>query len=233
MPYESIASSMNPRFLILLTDESEESVKLVNFLIDETLEINFDGAAPKNRCFISVIGYNHIVKELCSGWLRELDSTLFLRKESQIKKVNDGTGGFVEVEVKQPVWVESNKVPISKDNFGKAVHLAKELSLQWSEDNCMSPIVIDCSKVCHADFAKEEIEQLKAIVTKDGNVLFFGCYSKNEDVFGLFSKMPEEWDHKFKRWDIKEEYYSSGLLNYEHIGSIFNAMMEVGGMAAF
>ena len=234
MPYEYIASSANPRLLILLTDESEESVELVNFIIDETIQINYDGDAPKNRCFIFVIGYSHSLKDLCSGWLRELDSSLFLRIESQKKKLPDGTGGFVEVEVKQPVWVESNKVSISIDNFGGAVHLAKELSLKWSEDNnFMSPIVIDCSKVCYADYAKEEIEQLKAITTKDGNVLFFGCYSQKENVFGIFSKMPEEWEYRFENWGLKEEYYSSGLLNYEHIGSIFGAMMDVDEMAVF
>ena len=226
MPYEYTTSSANPRLLVLLTDESEESVKLVNYLIDKTIGINFDGETPKNRCFISVIGYNHSVKELCSGWLRELDSSLILRLESHLKIVPDGAGGLVEVEVKQPVWVESTELPISIDKFDRAVHFAKVLSLKWSEDNCMSPIVIDCSKVCHADYAKEEIEQLKAIATKDGNLLFFGCYPQKEDGFGIFSKMPEEWGYRFKKWELKEEDYNSGLLNYEHIGSIFSAMMK-------
>ena len=233
MPYEYIASSANPRLLILLTDQSEESVKLVNYLIDRTIQINFDGDAPKNRCYISVIGYNHNVKQLCSGWLRELDASLFLRMESLIKKVSDGTGGFVEVEVQQPVWVESTQQPISIDKYDQAIHSAKEISRKWSEDNCISPIVIDCSKICHTDYAIEEIEQLKAVTTKDGNVLFFGCYLNIEDVSGIFSKMPEEWEYRFKIWEIKEEDYSSGLLNYEHIGSIFSAIMEVGGTPAF
>ena len=232
MPYEYIVSSANPRLLILLTDESEESVKLVNTLIDRTIQINFDGDAPKNRCFISVIGYNHCVKDLCSGWLRELDSSLILRTESHMKKVPDGAGGLVEVEVKLPVWIEPSEQPISVDQFNSAVHLAKELSLKWSKDNCMPPIVIDCSKVCYIDYAMEKIEQLKAIATKDGNVLFFGCYSKNENVSEIFSKMPEEWEYRFKNWGLKEDDYSSGLLNYEHIGSIFSAMMGVGGMPA-
>ena len=227
MPYGNRASSANPRLLILLTDESEESVKLVNFLIDRTILLNFDGDAPKNRCFIDVIGYNHSVKELCSGWLRELDSSLFLRMESHTKEVPDGAGGFVEVEVKQPVWVESAEQQISIDKIDRAIHFAKELSLKWSEDNCMSPIVIDCSKVCHAEYAKEIIGQLKAITTKDGNVLFFGCYSKKENGSEIFSKMPEEWEYKFQRWNLKDEDYINGLLNYEHIGSIFSAMMEV------
>lgn len=232
MPYEYTVSSTNPRLLILLTDESEESVKLVNFLIDTTIQLNFDGDAPKNRCFISVIGYNHSVQELCSGWLRELDSSLYIKMESHTKKMPDGAGGFVEVEVKQPIWVESAEQQISIDNYDKAIHFAIELSLKWSEDYYMSPIVIDCSKVSHAEYAKDTIGQLKTITTKDGNVLFFGCYSKKENKFKIFSKMPKEWEHIFQKLDLKEEDYINGLLNYEHIGSIFMAMMETGGVAA-
>jgi hypothetical protein len=240
MPYEYIASSANPRLLILLTDQSEESVKLVNYLIDRTIQINFDGNAPKNRCYISVIGYNHNVKQLCSGWLKDLDATP-LRYEKLTKKVikksPDGAGGILEekvdVEVTQPVWVESTQQPISIDKYDKAIHSAKEISRKWGEDNCISPIVIDCSKICYTDYAIEEIEQLKAVTTKDGNVLFFGCYLNIEDASGIFSKMPEEWEYRFKIWEIKEEDYSSGLLNYEHIDSIFSAIMEVGGTPAF
>ena len=144
MPYENSASSANPRLLILLTDKSEESVKLVNFLIDRTIQLNFDGDAPKNRCFISVIGYNYNVKELCSGWLKDLDAKP-LRYETVKKKMHDGAGGIIENEVTTPVWVESAEHQISIDIIDKAIYFVKELSLKWSEDNCMSPIVIDCS----------------------------------------------------------------------------------------
>ena len=47
MPYELSQSSMNPRLLILLTDESEESVEVVNRIIDQQIQLNYDGCAPK------------------------------------------------------------------------------------------------------------------------------------------------------------------------------------------
>ena len=221
MPYEYISSTAFPRLLILLTDELEESVKLVNSLIESTIEINFDRDAPKNRCYISVIGYSNNVKELCFGWLRDLDTNP-LRVERQ---------KTIEVEVQQPVWIESVKTLSSVHKYADAVLLASELSQKWSDDQSMSPIIIDCSEENHADSAKEEIKRLCSIVAKDGRALFFGCYSKNEDVFNLFSKMPDEWEYRFKEWELKEEDYRRGLLNREHIGSIFSAMMRSGGMA--
>lgn len=110
-----IVSSADPRLLILLTDELEESVYLVNSIIEQIILRNYDGPTPKNRCFISVIGYNHNVKELCSGWLKDLDASP-IRYETLKKKQPDGTGGIVEVEVKQPVWVEKNESQPSLDN---------------------------------------------------------------------------------------------------------------------
>lgn len=230
MPYEYIVSSANPILLILLTDESEESVKLVNTLIDRTIQINFDGDAPKNRCFISVIGYNHCVKDLCSGWLKDLNVAP-LRLDSYIERLSDGAGGTIEVNCIQPIWVESVNPILVSGSYSDSIRLAIDICKEWSRDYEMAPIVIDCSEVFHMDCFKE-IEQLKAIATKDGNVLFFGCYSKNENVSEIFSKMPEEWEYRFKNWGLKEDDYSSGLLNYEHIGSIFSAMMDVGGMPA-
>ena len=232
-------SSATPGLLIILLDQSGSMMEnyegttrtkfatlAVNKVIDNIISKNADGTAPKNRCFISVIGYNHNVKELCSGWLKDLDVKP-LRYETVKKKMHDGAGGIIEREVNTPVWVESAEQQISIDIIDRAIHFAKELSLKWSEDNCMSPIVIDCSKVCHTEYAKEIIGQLKAITTMDGNVLFFGCYSKKENGSEIFSKMPEEWEYKFQRRDLKKEDYINGLLNYEHIGPIFCAIMEV------
>ena len=57
MPYEVYQTSANPGLLILLTDELEESVKVVNCIVDQLIIRNYDGDSPKNRCFIVVIGF--------------------------------------------------------------------------------------------------------------------------------------------------------------------------------
>ena len=152
-------SSATPGLLIILLDQSgsmlspyaagksrtEFASLAVNKVIDNIISKNYDGEAPKNRCFISVIGYNHDVKELCSGWLKDLDENP-LRYETAKEKQYNGNGGIIEVEVKQPVWVE----PITQDgatNMLGAFKLAKDLCEKWMKDNAdgPAPVIINIS----------------------------------------------------------------------------------------
>lgn len=191
-------SSATPGLLIILLDQSGSMLSdyegttrtsfaslAVNKVIDNIIQKNFDGDAPKNRCFISVIGYNHNVKELCSGWLKELDENP-LRYETLKKKTPDGAGGICEIEVKQPVWVE----PITQDgatNMLGALNLAKDLARQWINDNPdgPAPVIINISdgvpyydgknpRVC----MQETVTLAKEIMNmsnSDGNVLIFNA----------------------------------------------------------
>ena len=191
-------SSATPGLLIILLDQSGSMLNdyegttrtkfatlAVNKVIDNIIQKNFDGEAPKNRCFISVIGYNHNVKELCSGWLKDLDANP-LRYESLKKKTPDGAGGIVEVEVKQPVWVE----PINQDgatNMLGAFKLAKELAEKWMADNTggPAPVIINISDgVPYYDgkdpreCMRETVELASEIMNlsnNDGNVLIFNA----------------------------------------------------------
>ena len=191
-------SSATPGLLIILLDQSGSMLSdyegttrtsfaslAVNKVIDNIIQKNFDGDAPKNRCFISVIGYNHNVKELCSGWLTDLDATP-LRYETLKKKTPDGAGGIIEVEVKQPVWVE----PITNDgatNMLGAFQLAKDLAKKWIEDSPdgPAPVIINISdgvpyydgkdpRLC----MQETVSLAKEIMNlsnEDGNVLIFNA----------------------------------------------------------
>ena len=192
-------SSATPGLLIILLDQSGSMLsqfdgpdsrtvfasRAVNKVIDNIIQKNFDGDAPKNRCFISVIGYNHNVKELCSGWLKDLAANP-LRYENLKKKMPDGTGGIVEVDVKQPVWVE----PIDSDgatNMLGAFKLAKQLAEKWIADNAdnPAPVIINISdgvpyyegkdpRICMQEtttLAKE----IMNISNADGNVLIFNA----------------------------------------------------------
>ena len=162
-------SSSTPGLLIILLDQSgsmlspyaagksrtEFASLAVNKVIDNIISKNYDGEAPKNRCFISVIGYNHDVKELCSGWLKDLDENP-LRYETAKEKQYNGNGGIIEVEVKQPVWVE----PITQDgatNMLGAFKLAKDLCEKWMKDNV------------------ELVDSIKSLSNNDGNVLIFNA----------------------------------------------------------
>lgn len=191
-------SSATPGLLIILLDQSGSMMSdyegttrtkfatlAVNKVIDNIIQKNFDGDVPKNRCFISVIGYNHNVKELCSGWLKDLDAKP-LRYETLKKKTPDETGGLVEVEVKQHVWVE----PIDKDgttNMLGAFQLAKELVETWMADNTggPAPVIINISDGVPyydgkdpRDCMRETValaNEIKNLSNNDGNVLIFNA----------------------------------------------------------
>ena len=148
-------SSATPRLLIILIDQSGSMLspysgnesrtvfasKVINRVINEIIQKNF----TKNRCFISVIGYNHNVKELCSGYLTELYNNP-LRIETIKKKISDGAGGLVEQEIKMPIWIE----PITQDgatNMKGAFLMAKQLVEKWMQDKPQNPapVIINIS----------------------------------------------------------------------------------------
>ncbi len=199
-------SSATPGLLIILLDQSGSMMHsyegttrtkfaslAVNKVIDNIIQKNFDGDAPKNRCFISVIGYNHNVKGLCSGWLKDLDASPLRYenlKKKIIKKSPDGAGGIleekVEVEVKQPIWVE----PIDKDgatNMLGAFQLAKDLVEKWMKENAdgPAPVIINISDGVPYYDGKDPRECMKETVAlaqeimnlsnSDGNVLIFNA----------------------------------------------------------
>ena len=197
-------SSATPGLLIILLDQSGSMLeqyegkdsrtvfasRAVNRVIDNIVQKNFDGAEPKNRCFISVIGYNHNVKELCSGWLKDIAANP-LRYENLKKKMSDGAGGIVEVDIQQPVWVE----PINADgatNMLGALQLAKELAQKWIADNPQNPapVIINISdgvpyydgkdpRECMVETAKLA-KEIMEMSNEDGNVLIFNAQIDNK-----------------------------------------------------
>ena len=197
-------SSATPGLLIILLDQSGSMLeqyegadsrtvyasRAVNKVINNIIQKNFDGDAPKNRCFISVIGYNHNVKELCSGWLKDLASNP-LRYENLKQKMPDGTGGIIEVDVQQPVWIE----PINADgatNMLGALQLAKQLAEKWISDNAdyPAPVIINISDGVPYYNGKDVRECMKEttalaqeimnLSNADGNVLIFNAQIDNK-----------------------------------------------------
>lgn len=216
MPFDYCPSSANPGLLILLTDELEESVKVVNRLIDSQIQVHFDGDTPKNRWFIVVFGYNGRAKELVSGWLRDLDASP-LRFESEQRKITDIAGGLVMVDVKNGIWVEQADEHSYNDSYTDLFKLVTELCKVWSEEHVMPPIIIDISAKCHVECAIKEIEQLKNISTTAGSSLFLGCYPDQYAQNSIFSEVPNEMKCRFRRDGINENDYIHGILNRDKI----------------
>lgn len=192
-------SSATPGLLIILVDQSGSmmneycdgdsrtvfSAKVINRVINTIIKKNFNKDKPKNRCFISVIGYGYEVKELCSGFLDDLYKTPKRVEEVQ-KKVSDGAGGLVPTTVKMPIWVD----PIDKDvwtNMKDAMVMAKQLVEDWIADkpNNPAPVIINISdgmpyydhlseSVCREETAAVA-KEIMNISNADGNVLIFNA----------------------------------------------------------
>ena len=249
-------SSATPGLLIILLDQSGSMLKqyegsdsrtvfasrAVNRVIDNIIQKNFDGEAPKNRCFISVIGYNHNVKELQSGFLKDLAANP-IRYEELKKKISDGAGGIVVSDVKQPVWVE----PITEDgatNMLGAFELAKNTIERWisSNPNGPAPVIINISdgvpyydekdpRECMKETASL-VQQIMNISNADGNVLVFNAQIDNkgnntivfptdrskltqEDaqfLFDITSEVPDSYKSAAEKNDLPVEKGSRGCI---------------------
>lgn len=191
-------SSATPGLLIILIDQSGSmlmpyegetrtsfATKAVNRVIDTIIQKNFDGKSPKNRCFITVIGYNHKVKELASGYLKDLDDNP-LRVDVVKQKINDGAGGILEIDKNMPIWIE----PIKDDgatNMKGAFEMAKDIIEQWISDkpNNPAPVIINISdgapyfNFLDEDTCKQQtvevVNQIKGLNTKDGKIQIFNA----------------------------------------------------------
>lgn len=190
-PYEMQWSSATPGLLIILIDQSGSmlssydgndsktvcATKAVNKVIDEIIQKNYHGESPKNRCFISVIGYNHDVRELASGYLDDLDARPLRRETS---KNADG------ILMPMPIWVE----PITQDgatNMKGAFEMAKAIIEKWMQDKPQNPapVIINISDGVPyydskdvAECMSETIGVAKSIMNlsvEDGNVLIFNA----------------------------------------------------------
>lgn len=208
------------------------ATEMVNRFIDCLIQKAYDGEAPKNFCFVSVIGYNRDVNYLCSGWLRELAAKP-LRYENIRKKILCGEGDIVEVDIQRPVWVEVAKRGGVSNMLG-AFQLAKGITQKWIKNNPQwpVPVVINISngmphyggqEVCEcrketARLAKE----IMSISNDDGNVLLFNVHiDESKCDTTMFPKDQSELKHENAQFlfDISSEVPTSFMANMKDKGS--------------
>lgn len=192
-------SSATPGLLIIMIDQSGSmlspydgndsrtvfATRAVNRVIDTIIQKNFDGKAPKNRCFITVIGYNHNVKKLAAGYLKDLDENP-IRVDTVKQKISDGAGGLLTIDKSMPIWVD----PITQDgatNMKGAFEMAKDIIEKWVSDkpNNPAPVIINISdgvpyfngqdvSLCMAQTI-EVVNKIKEITTGDGKIQIFNA----------------------------------------------------------
>ena len=242
-PYEMQWSNATPGLLVILLDQSGSmldnydgndsktvfATKAVNRVIDTIIQKNFDGESPKNRCFITVIGYDNYVREICSGYLKELDAHP-ARIDEVMKKQGDGAGGLVEIPYKMPVWVE----PITQDgatNMKGAFEMAKAIVRKWMEDKPghPAPVVINISdgapyyenKTVEGcmDETTLSAKELMGLRSDDGNVLLFNALIKKAGQNLVFPAHLQEGGSPEARFlfnissEIPEAYFAAAAKN--------------------
>ena len=248
-------SSATPGLLIIMIDQSGSMLsrydgsvtrtvfasRAVNRIIETIIEKNFDGRAPKNRCFIALIGYNHNVKNIASGYLKELDENP-IRVETVKQKISDGAGGLLEIDKSMPIWVE----PITQDgatNMKGAFEMAKEIIEKWisGKPNNPAPVIINISDgvpyfqgLDVSECMKQTIavvNEIKAIDTTDGKVQIFNAMIGDGTRLKKFPKSEDEMqgdDAKFL-FEISTEIPSS----YKTVGEAkFGMTIEDGARGA-
>ena len=181
----------NPGLIVILIDQSGSMVSpyvsgqtraefaalAVNRCIYNILLACSAGDKIKDRCHIGVIGYGQETKLQVAGRASEIQGQM-KREDRMQKKVPDGAGGLVEVEHRQPIWIEAagdNGTPMEE-----AFDLAGDLIQAWTRDNPdnFPPIVINITDGAPNDepMARAAAQRVMSYGTSDGTVLIFNAH---------------------------------------------------------
>ena len=198
-------SSKAPGYIIFLVDQSGSMIEsypekgnkanftalVINRTINELISINMDGELPKNRVFISIIGYGgkggNSIDEIRSDFLGNFADKP-LRMEVGKQKVSDGNGGLVEINVDNAIFIEP--VANGLTPMGNALEYAKKLIEDWLSDKPKNPapIVINISDGMPYNGNNDDSEEIKSIEEanfimnlrcEDGNPLIFNAHIGN------------------------------------------------------
>ena len=201
-------STATPGYLIFLIDQSSSmgypwvgtktfaqyTAEIINQTINELIATNAAGESVKNRVFITLIGYggDHDVKDLRSDYINSYAENP-VRVDSFLRKVGDGEGGFIEMEMEIPIFLEPLSAGLTP--MSDAFLFAKKLIEGWilkKNDNPV-PVIINISdgrpeagsvelnkiEVANTIVAANEIMKLQ---TLDGYPLIFNVHiAKNAE----------------------------------------------------
>lgn len=162
--------------------------RVINRLINETVNANADGETVKKRVFISLLSCGGNVTEIRTDGIDAFANSP-LRIESVMQKVSDGNGGLVEVSVQNPIYFEPEANGLTP--LAATLGVAKPIVSGFMEQNPDSPapIVIIVSdgmpRSKGVDDAVEEAnaialaQEIMALTCADGHPLIFNCHIGN------------------------------------------------------
>ena len=188
--YQKLIGTSSPGLFVILVDQSgsmeeaygnstkaEFAALAVNRTIYEIVAACRKGEKISDRCHITVIGYGERTELVLGGRPSEIEipphGTMSLTR-----KVPDGAGGLLDVEMKLGVWVQAkagNGTPMQD-----ALNLAADLVEAWTRDNPdnFPPVVINISDGEPNDAAatRAAAQRLAGYGTSDGRVVIYNCH---------------------------------------------------------
>ncbi len=210
--YNNRFTRANPGLLIYLVDQSysmndpwsdgntlaEQTALVINRCIHETIQKFSDiSEGVKKSANVVIIGYGGIEKSdsayvIEKGTIKELaDSPKEVKNVK--RKISDGNGGLIEIDVKMPIWLEPTAVwgtPMASafESAHKIIDgwVMKRQNREVSPDAKAGlpsldpvPIVINVTDGMPTDDierVKEWANKIKAISCPDGNPLIFNVH---------------------------------------------------------
>ncbi len=199
MPYQAEISRANPSMFLFLLDQSgsmqdkfgggggkkdQKVADAINNLLYNLTIKCAKSEGVRDYYHVGVFGYGAKVGAALGGALAGRDLVRISevadapeRIEERTKKVDDGAGGIVEQKVRFPIWFS----PVSNGGtpMVQAIKEAQRIVQSWLSEHpdCFPPIVINITdgEATDGDPA-QAAEQLRALQSSDGNVLFFNVH---------------------------------------------------------
>ena len=198
--YSAQITRTNPTCIILLLDQSgsmadpfsgDAAMRKADFVADVVNHTLHDlvirctkTEEVRNYYYISVIGYGRRVGPAFSGPLEQRRLAPIaevadypLQVKTSYKRVADGTGGWVEIPVRYPVWVQ----PVADGRTPMCEALSQvEANLKlWLAEHPhgFPPTVLHLTDGDSSDGDPGQLgQQIMSLKTDDGPVLLFNCH---------------------------------------------------------
>lgn len=206
MAYTAEISRTNPACFLFLIDQSgsmgdnlpngiskaQQVADTLNKTIEELIVRCNRQEGTRDYFHIGVIGYGYYRTFEDHGVINALQTKNIIspiseveqvpiRVESRNKRVSDGAGGLVDVQVKFPVWVDpyfNGGTPMVA-----ALQVAAQEIAAWIDQypNAYPPVILHITDGESGDGDPEDMAQiLREMETNDGNVLLFNLHTSDK-----------------------------------------------------
>ncbi len=196
MAYSNLPiGTSNPGCIVILVDQSwsmnedwqtglklEQATLIVNRAIFNLALKCQVGPEYRPRCFVSVISYGENVDTVVEGMIDDVYNSP-IEVKAVTKKIPDGAGGVVEVDVELPIWLlprASGGTPMH-EAFERASKIVNDWIADWPDS--FPPVIINVTdgEATYPDLAGDAARTIMNLQTTDGNVLVYNIHIANSD----------------------------------------------------